>query len=136
MPDCYVFDSYALLALFAEETGADAVAAILNDPNSEVRISAINAGEVYYILLRRRGLEAARRVERMLFQQPGLDVVEPTWERVRAAATLKADGGLSFADAFAAALAGELSAPLVTGDREFEHLERAGAVRVIWLSGT
>jgi len=134
LPNAYVLDAYALLALLAGEAGADQVAAILEDPNNEVRVSAINVGEVYYILLRRRGREAAQRAEETIFQQPGVDVVAPTWERIRAAAEIKAEGGLSFADAFAAALAREASAPLVTGDPEFAALERRGMIRVIWLN--
>jgi len=132
--DIYIFDAYALLALLSDEAGAHHVAAILADLNNEVRVSAINVGEVYYILLRRRGPEAAQRAEETIFEQPRLDVIAPTWERVRAAAEIKAAGGLSFADAFAAALARELSAPVVTGDPEFEAMERRGTIRVVWIN--
>jgi predicted nucleic acid-binding protein len=37
---------------------------------------------------------------------------------VKAAASVKATGGLSYADAFAVALAKEFEAPLLTGDPE------------------
>lgn len=37
------------------------------------------------------------------------------------------------ADAFAASLARELSATLVTGDPEFAGLEQRGVIRVRWL---
>jgi len=109
------------------------VAAILEEETSTVHISAVNLGEVYDILLRRRGLAAAQEVEATVFQQPNVQVVEAGWSRVRAAAELKAEGGLSFADAFAASLARELSAPLVTGDPEFTGLEQRGVIRVRWL---
>jgi predicted nucleic acid-binding protein len=45
-------------------------------------------------------------------------VVEPDWSLVMAAATIKANGGLSYADAFCIATALHLNAPLWTGDPE------------------
>jgi len=50
-----------------------------------------------------------------------------------AAAQLKASHKLSLADAFAAALAKEKKAELVTGDPEFKPLEKE--VKVHWLKG-
>jgi len=50
---------------------------------------------------------------------------------VLAAARLKARHAISCADAFAAALAQELEAPVVTADREFEQVE--SLVEVLWL---
>jgi predicted nucleic acid-binding protein len=129
----YVFDTFAFTAIIQDERAGDQAAAILADQRTDVRISAINAGEVFYTTLRERGAEAALRAERALFEQPRIQVVDVTWPRVRAAATLKAGGGISYADAFAAALAQELSVPLVTGDHEFERLEQSGVIRVLWL---
>lgn len=133
MPDSYVLDAFALLALFSGEPGADRVAAIVENERNLLHVSAVNVGEVYYILQRTRGQHVAREAEATIFEQPNLQVVEATWERIRSAAELKAEGGLSFADSFAAALSLELSAPLVTGDLEFAELERRGAIRVEWL---
>lgn len=133
MTNLYVFDSYAVMAQFENEAGAEWVTDTLADSENAVSISAINAGEVLYALHRRRGPEGAAIAEGIIFAQPRLHVVEATWPRVRAAAMLKAGGGISYADAFAAGLAQELDAPLVTGDHEFERLERSGVIRVIWL---
>ena len=133
MADRYVLDAFALLALVGDEAGGEEVAAILQEASAELFISAINLGEVYYILRRRRGQGAARELESRAFRQPNLRVVEPMWDRVRAAAGIKAVGGMSFADAFAAALAQELSAVLLTGDPEFEPLARSGTLQVAWL---
>src|SRR5206468_3135171 len=124
--------SFALLAL-AGEPGAGQVGALLSDASNENFISVINLGEVFYMTQRRRGEEAARQAWDTAFQEPNLAVVEATSERVRLAAEIKAGGRLSYADAFAAALARELSAPLVTGDPEFRALERAGTIEVVWL---
>jgi predicted nucleic acid-binding protein len=54
-------------------------------------------------------------------------------ERVKSAAALRAVGGVSFADCFAAALAEELDAALVTSDPEFERLESEGRIRIVRL---
>ena len=64
---------------------------------------------------------------------PKIKPMDSPWERVRAAAELKALGGLSYADCFAASLAQELDATLVTGDPEFAGLEKEGLIRVLWL---
>ena len=48
-----------------------------------------------------------------------------------AAARLKARYAISYADAFAVALAQELGAPVVTGDTEFEQVE--SLIDVLWL---
>jgi predicted nucleic acid-binding protein len=107
----------------------------LNKEASTVHISAVNLGEVYDILHPAPSPRpaAAQEGEATIFQQPNVQVVEAGWSRVRAAAELKAEGGLSFADAFAASLARELAAPLVTGDPEFAGLEQRGVIRVLWL---
>ena len=62
-----------------------------------------------------------------------MNIVVPSWGQIRDAADLKSEGGLSFADAFAAALANELSTPLVTGDPEFAELEQRGIIQILWL---
>lgn len=79
-------------------------------------MSSVNLGEALYLEIRARGannagevLEAARRE---------LVVVDPDWALVKAAAKVKAGGGLSFADAFCVATAQHLGEPLWTGDPE------------------
>jgi len=129
----YVLDAYALLALLTDEAGSEQVTAVLENLDSSVYISALNVGEVYYIWRRRRGVAAARDAEKAIFAQPNLNVVVPSWRQIRDAAELKSEGGLSFVDAFAAALANQLSAPLLTGDSEFAELERQGIIQILWL---
>jgi predicted nucleic acid-binding protein len=51
---------------------------------------------------------------------------------VAVAASLKATGGLSYADCFAAAAAAILNCPVLTGDKEFAVAEGAG-ISVEWL---
>jgi predicted nucleic acid-binding protein len=47
-----------------------------------------------------------------------LEVTDPDWPLVSAAASIKAHGGLSYADAFSIATALRAEAPLWTGDPE------------------
>lgn len=121
-----VLDAYAVLSVLGDEPGADEVAGILSNPAYTVFINAINVGEVTSIVLRRHGPEEARKVEDAIYDHPRIQVAGATRERIRAAAELKAGAGLSLADAFAAALALELGAELVTGDPEFESLVGRG----------
>ncbi len=53
------------------------------------------------------------------------------WSLAQAAATFKSRHKLSYADAFAAALAKQNRAHLVTGDREFRSL--GSEVNTVWL---
>ena len=54
-------------------------------------------------------------------------------ERSAGAASIKARGGLSYADAFAVAAAAVLDCPILTGDPEFRVAEQTG-VTVRWLA--
>ncbi|NPV52586.1 MAG: type II toxin-antitoxin system VapC family toxin [Firmicutes bacterium] len=133
MPRRYILDSYALLAFLQDEPGAQNVEDIISADDTEIFVSVINLGEVFYILSRESGEQAALDFEAKLLDTPKIKVMECPWERAKAAARLKALGGLSFADCFGASLAQELEAVLVTGDPEFSHLENKGLLRVLWL---
>lgn len=62
---------------------------------------------------------AAGRVEQILTDlRPRLDLDLPSEHRVLAAATIKADHPMAYADAFAAATAAAHDATLLTGDPE------------------
>lgn len=130
-----VLDSHAVLALLENETGADEVAGVLAD--GEPWMTLVNLGEVAYIIERERGSDAADVVWANLTATDGLpgptirflDVDEAL---VRQAASLKARGGMSYADCFAAAAASRLACPVMTGDPEFEVAEQVG-IEVHWL---
>jgi len=97
---------------------------------AQLHVSLINLGELAYLTERRRGLSALRQtlavLERLTIRWVSVD-----WERVLAAARVKARYPISYADAFAVALAQEIDAPLVTGDPEFHKVEES--VQVRWL---
>jgi predicted nucleic acid-binding protein len=127
-----VLDTFAIVALIRAEHGADQVRALLERARpGEVtcRFSAINVGEVAHIVERRSGLASAQQFLATPRHTPVI-VEEATWERILAAARVKAQSTLSYADAFAVALAQEHKATLVTGDPE---LGSVAQLRVEWL---
>jgi predicted nucleic acid-binding protein len=129
----FVLDSYAVLALLADEPGAQVVADLIVDEAAEPYLSVINFGEVYYIVWRRHGEAAAAAVVQGVRQEERLVIAEATWPRVKDAARLKAAGGLAYADAFALGLARELAAPLMTGDPEIRTAAAGLGVELIWI---
>ncbi len=131
--DLYVLDASALLAHFERGRGHAKVYTLLKDAQAgeaQLLMSDINLGEVYYIIDRRLGGTAA---EDALLDLNELRIapVPATWERIHAAAKLKANGGLSYADCFAATLTAELDGMLVTGDSDFQRCE--DHINIMWL---
>ena len=129
----YVLDSYSLLAYAEDEKGADAVEDILTkalDNQAEIFLSVINWGEMYYIALREGGKERAE-LYRETFARYLIAIVEANKELTLQAAHFKANYKISYADAFAAALAKNRKAVLVTGDKEFKSLENE--IKINWL---
>jgi len=111
-----VLDSWAVLRLLeGTEPAASRVQAELQGDNRPV-MSWINLGEVFSVVRRLHGHEAAESVVRDL--RPQLDLDLPDATRVLEAATIKADHACGYADAFAAATALAHQAPLLTGDPE------------------
>jgi ribonuclease VapC len=129
-----VLDSYALLALFRGEPTGEAVKNLLHKAATSDRplhMSEVNYAEVKYMLIKKDGAMAWRQAEEVLKSLP---VEFHPADRVLAdlAADFKARHSLSLADAFAAALAKEKKAELVTGDLEFKSLERE--IKIHWLT--
>ncbi len=126
-----VLDAYALLAYLQGEAGYRRVKGMLASDAGDLLINAVNAGEVYHILARARGLREADYFLNVILPSLPVKVVDNSFEDVIEAARLKAAHALSFADCFAASTAVRERVPLVTGDREFEKLGRA--VDIDWL---
>lgn len=129
----YVLDSYSLLAYAEDEKGADTVEDILTkalDNQAEIFLSVINWGEMYYIALREGGKERAE-LYRETFARYPIAIVEANKELTLQAAHFKANYKISYADAFAAALAKNRKAVLVTGDKEFKSLENE--IKINWI---
>lgn len=132
MPD-YVLDSYALLAYFNAESAGTEVKGLLEQAELQdvsLFLSLINLGEIYYLVYRRRGPTKAQEMLKILRSLP-IKLFAASETRILAAAALKAQYPVSYADAFAAALANELGAMLVTGDAEFQAMEPD--LKIFWL---
>src|ERR1700735_1291137 len=89
------------------------------DGRSRLYMSAINVGEVYYFLKKHHNeplAESWRESSRTL----PVTIEVPTQDEIWNAASLKGRFRISYADAFAAALAQKYNCSLVTGDPEFK----------------
>lgn len=129
----YVFDTFAILAYFLAEPGGGKVRELLGRAEAgetSLAMSLINVGEVFYILSREQGSPKAQSILADL-RSLTIRFYDATEERILVAARLKADYPISYADAFAASLAIELNASLVTGDSEFKTIKEK--LSLFWL---
>jgi PIN domain nuclease of toxin-antitoxin system len=128
----YILDSYALLAYFRDEEGAEIVYQLLHDGGHTHWLSVVNLGEVYYKLARDQGSDIA---EEFVQHTLALDInlVDADLVLTMDAARIKAEFPMAYADCFAAALARRAQAKVVTGDPEFKQLEDAGVIDIEWL---
>ena len=128
-----VLDSFALLAFFRGEAGEEKVAALLERAglrDEPLHMTEVNYAEVKYIIMRKDGKD---RWGEIAGELPALPIEFHSGTRALAdiAADVKARYKLSLADAFAAALAKERKAQLVTGDPEFKALDKE--IKIGWL---
>jgi len=129
----YILDSYALLAYFQAEPAGAKVRNILKVAaagSAKAFLSFISLVEIYDIVARKRGEEKAGAITEDISRLP-IDLVDVTKERVLAAARVKAQHPVSYADAFVVATGIEFTATIVTGDPEFKETEFR--VAVLWL---
>ncbi len=120
----YVMDSFAMIAFFEDEPGAERVALILKSimaRKAKAYMSVINWGEIYYNTLREQGVETAEKVIGQLKQYP-IEIVDADQKLTYEAAKLKGSYKIAYADCFTAALSYRLNAVVVTGDPEFKKL--------------
>jgi uncharacterized protein len=129
-----VLDSFALVSLYHREPGWQVVQRALYDQEkarTRAVLNWINWGEFYYIVKRRVGPAKTLDALRLLEQLP-IDLFPVDLALVRAAAEIKNDHALSYADAFCAATAQRLDATVLTGDPEFKSVEPL--VKIRWLT--
>ena len=131
----FLFDSYALLAFFQGERGAETVLEFLKKSKNnriEPLICVINLGEILYLTKRRFGdskkIEILGRIHQLSF-----NIIPATNDLVFQAAEIKADYPISYADSFTVACARDQSAEIVTGDPDFKKV--AHLVKIHWIQG-
>ena len=129
----YVLDASALFAFLRDKPGASKVDELLREAmrgRARVLMSAVNYGEVYGLILRQNGPEQALMAVQAVGPLP-IELLDATPQRACRAADLKAKHKLYYADSFAAALAIENKATLVTSDSDFRRLGHG--FPVVWL---
>jgi predicted nucleic acid-binding protein len=127
----YVLDANALIVFFEERGGgAQKIRHLLSEAvrhDLPLLMSAVNWGEVFYIAWRRYGEAKAWEAEARLQEMP-VAVISADLERASRAGALKQKHSLGYADAFAAELAIERGAWLVTADPEFSKIGKGLAI--------
>lgn len=129
----YVFDASALFTFLRDRPGASKVDELLKEGRREharLLMSAVNYGEVYGLILREFGPDQALTAMHAVKPLP-LDVLDATPLRACQASDIKARYKLYYVDSFAAALAVEHKATLVTSDSDFRKLGHG--FPVVWL---
>ncbi|MGB7603668.1 MAG: type II toxin-antitoxin system VapC family toxin [Candidatus Sulfotelmatobacter sp.] len=120
-----MLDANALIGFFEDrEVAARKIERLIAEAlrqSSPLLMSAVNWGEVFYTAWRRHGEATAREVEERLLELP-IAVIEVDRERASRVGALKERHNLGYADAFAAELAIERGAWLVTADPEFSKV--------------
>lgn len=132
-PKAIVLDSWAMLAYLEDENAGKQVADILasaHEQGTPLLMTTVNAGEVWYILAREVSETEAERAVADL-KRLGIQFMGADWNLTRVAASFKAKHRMSYADCFAAALAKEHKADLVTGDKEFQQVQND--IKISWL---
>jgi predicted nucleic acid-binding protein len=128
-----VLDSYALIAYLNKEDGYSTVSEIFEKcsiADEDALMCVVNLGEVYYHALRVGGEQKAKFFLEVVKALP-IDIIEANINLTLMAAEIKAFNKMSYADAFAGALAKMKKATLVTGDKEFKVLE--GEIKINWI---
>jgi predicted nucleic acid-binding protein len=127
----YVLDANALTGFFERRRGfAEKVRHLLGEAlrqDAPLFMSAVNWGEVFYIAWRLHGEAKAREAEAKLQELP-IAVIAVDQEMASRAGALKQKHGLGYADAFAAELAIERGAWLVTADSGFAKVGKGLSV--------
>lgn len=128
-----ILDSWALMALFNGEPAAGEVGELLAQAAADrhkLLMSVVNWGEIYYSVMRGASPAMAEQKATEIAAMP-VEIVPADLPLTQQAAIFKATHKMSYADGFAAALAKERKAELVTGDAEFRQLGKE--IKIHWL---
>lgn len=129
----YVLDTWAVIAYLEDEpSGAqvEELIATAHDEHIPIYMSVVNVGEVWYTFAREISDEEADASVKAL-RDLRIQFEDADWALTQEAVRFMSKNKMSYADAFAAALAKTKKADLVTGDNEFKSLE--GVIKVQWI---
>ena len=129
----YVLDTWAVIAFLEDEPSGEQVEELIATAHEEqipIYMSVINVGEVWYTIAREVSEQEANSSIKSL-RDLRIQFENADWVITQEAARFKSKHKMSYADAFAAALAKIKKADLVTGDNEFKALD--GDIRISWV---
>jgi uncharacterized protein len=129
----YVLDTWAVIAFLEDEPSGEQVEELIATAHEEqipIYMSVINVGEVWYTIAREVSEQEANSSIKSL-QDLRIQFENADWVITQESARFKSQHKMSYADAFAAALAKIKKADLVTGDNEFKALD--GDIRISWV---
>lgn len=129
----FVLDSFALLAYLQDEPVASRIEKLFDNASKEkcrLLLSLISLGEVLYITERRGGLVKAQDALALIQQLP-IEILPADEPAVFAAAHIKANYTISYADSFVVAIGIQENATVITADPEFHSVEQI--VPVEWV---
>jgi predicted nucleic acid-binding protein len=121
-----VLDASALMAFFEDRPGAEKVEELIGlavAGKTELLMTVVNWGEVYYSVWLAQGREAAAKVSAEIAQLP-IEIVDADFELTKVAAGMRAQYKLPYADCFAAALTKVRKASLLASDQDFRAVDR------------
>lgn len=133
MPATQVLDSHALLAYFRQEPGGERVKELLRKAataDHPLHMTEVNYSEVNYMMRKKDGDDAWDEAARILETLP-VEFHAATRALADQATIYKAAHKMSLADGFAATLAKEKKAELVTSDLGLKALEKE--IKIHWL---
>ncbi|MFH1902855.1 MAG: type II toxin-antitoxin system VapC family toxin [Candidatus Omnitrophota bacterium] len=128
-----ILDAHGLLVFLEKEPGFEKIEAFFVsavERNNDLLMTAVNFGEVYYIVLRECGQEKASEIEKIIQALP-IEIIAVDKHLAKEAACFKAVNKMSYADCFAAALTKLHKGELVTGDKEFRAVEKE--IKIAWV---
>ena len=132
-PSTYILDAFAFMAYLENEPGAERIEKILQDVKDDKArafISIINLGEIIYNTERRYGLAKAQDTLALIQKMP-VEILPADNQTVLAAAHIKANHPISYADAFVVVAAQKLDGIIMTGDPEFQDITELAQIE--WL---
>lgn len=133
IPD-YILDAFAVTAYLENEPGAARIEKIIEDAKAgrcSVYMSIINLGEVLYNTERKYGFTKAQETLGLIKEMP-IEILPADNPTVLAAAHIKANYALSYADAFVVVAAQKINGVIMTGDPEFEEVTELAQIE--WLN--
>lgn len=128
-----VLDASALTTYLEKDIGHERVKDLLTEAaesGENLLMSAVNWGEVFYVMARNSGIHEAERIQKAIETFP-IDFVPADFEIARQAALYKFARKLPYADCFVAALAKRSRGTIVTADNDFRILK--DELDILWI---